>query len=92
MIQLQHYSSVAACSGYTSRDSVYCCAYARMHVHASGTHYVILRSTYFATTNYNSSINSSAAAASCVFCCSPYPIYRRIDSGVLLLVDLNGMQ
>ena len=41
MIQLQHYSKVVACSGYTSRDSVYCCAYARMRVHVPGTHYII---------------------------------------------------
>ena len=40
MIQL-HYSSVSPCSGYTSRDSVYCCTYARMHVHVPGTHYII---------------------------------------------------
>ena len=41
MIQLQHYSSVAACCGYTSRDSVFCCVYVRMHVHVPGTHYII---------------------------------------------------
>ena len=41
MIQLQHYSSVAACCGYTSRDSVYGGAYARMHVHVPGTLYII---------------------------------------------------
>ena len=41
MTQLQHYSSVAACCGYTSRDSVFCCVYVRMHVHVPGTHYII---------------------------------------------------
>ena len=41
MTQLQHYSSVAACCGYTSRDSVYGGAYARMHVHVPGTLYII---------------------------------------------------
>ena len=41
MIQLQHCSTVAACRGYTSRDSVDCCAYARMRVHVPGTLYII---------------------------------------------------
>ena len=40
IIQLQHYSTVAACSGYTSRGSAYCCAYTRVHVHVPGTHYI----------------------------------------------------
>ena len=40
MTQLQHYSSVAACSGYTGRD-LYCCVCARTLVHVPGTHHII---------------------------------------------------
>ena len=37
MIQLKHYSSVAACSGYTSRDSQYTAA----RVHVPGIYYIV---------------------------------------------------
>ena len=41
MLQLQHRSSVAACSGYTrSRDSLLC-ACARTLVHVPGTYHII---------------------------------------------------
>ena len=70
---IQHYSSVAAYSGYTKcikteLQYVYCC---RMHVRVCTYRYILYHS-YFATTNSSSS--SSATAASCVCCCLPYAI------------------
>ena len=70
---IQHYSSVAAYSGYTKcikteLQYVYCC---RMHVRVCTYRYILYHS-YFATTNSSSS--GSATAASCVCCCLPYAI------------------
>ena len=87
MIQLQHYSSVATCSGYTNIIQY---TAVRMHVYVCT--YQVHSISYIATTNSNGSINSSATASSRVGCCLPCAICIRIYSGVLLLLGLNCVQ
>ena len=86
MIQLQHYSSVAACSGYTkSTDSIYCCTYARTRVHVPGTYDII-------HTLQQQTATAVVVLQLLAVCCLPYAIYSSIDSSVLLLLDLTCLQ
>ena len=90
MIQLQHHSNVAACSGYTSRDSVYWCACARTRVLVQGAYYIIhaLQQHTAAAVVVLQLLALSAA-------CLPYAKYQvcsSIESSVLLLLYLNRIQ
>ena len=94
MIQLliQHYSSVAACSGFTKGTKVelqyvYCFVYAR-----TGTYYIMRTLEQQIATAVTAVLVLQLLAVSAAVCLTLYQVFSRIDTFVLILLDLNSIQ